>query len=44
MCQYHTARGRKYELLSCVDIIQREGCMRANVYRKYELLSCVSVI
>ena len=27
-----------------VDIIQREGCMRANEYRKYELLSCVNVM
>ena len=35
---------RKYELVSCVSIIQREGCMHANEYRKYELLLCVSII
>ena len=48
MCQRHTARGSKYardyELLACVGIIQREGCMRANEYRKYELLACVGII
>ena len=26
----NAARGRKYELLACVGIIQRQGCMRAN--------------
>ena len=24
MCKYHDARGRKYELLACVSIIQHE--------------------
>ena len=40
MCQQRTARGRmivneyrKYELLECVSIIRRQGCMRANEYR-----------
>ena len=44
MCERHAARGRKYELLACVIIIQREGCMRVNGYHKYELLACVSII
>ena len=35
---------REYELLACVSIIQRRGCMRADEYRKYELVSCVSII
>ena len=26
---------RKYELLACVSIIQREGSMRASEYREY---------
>ena len=33
----------KYELLSCVSIIQHKGCMGATEYRKYELLACVSI-
>ena len=44
MSKYHAGRGRKYELLACVSVIQREGCVRANEYRKYELLACVSII
>ena len=35
---------RKYELVSCVSIIQREACMHANGYHTYELLLCVSII
>ena len=26
---------REYELLACVSIILREGCMRVNEYREY---------
>ena len=37
MRKHHAVRGRNYELLACVVIIQREGCLRANVYHKYEL-------
>ena len=33
----------KYELLSCVSIIQHKGCMGATEYRKYEVLACVSI-
>ena len=35
---------RKYELVSCVSIIQCEGCMHANGYRKYGLLECVRIV
>ena len=34
----------EYELLACVSIILREGCMRVNGYREYKLLACVSII
>jgi len=41
VCKCHIARGRKYEreyeLLTCVGIMQREGCICASGYRKYEL-------
>ena len=48
MRKHHAVRGRNYELLACVVIIQREGCLRANVYHKYELkyelVACVGIV
>ena len=48
MRKHHAVRGRNYELLACVVIIQHEDCLRANVYHKYELkyelVACVSVM
>ena len=43
MSKYHAGRGRKYELLACVSVIQREGCVRANEYRKYDLVACAHI-
>ena len=45
MCQRHARNEyRKYKRLSCVSIIQRQGCVFVNEYRKYELLAYVSII
>ena len=49
MRQRHTARVpphtyREYEVIACVSVIQRKGCMRANEYREYELIGCIRII
>ena len=44
MGHVRAAECHEYELLACVSIILREGCMRVNEYREYELLECVSIL